>query len=94
MKQTAVEQLVSELRKLAHDKNHHLEMGDIRISQGFIDELEEQAKEMEKQQQGYSEEDIQSLIKIRNYFGKNDKTFFEHFAYSFLDRIIKQFKNN
>jgi hypothetical protein len=52
-----------------------------------------QAKEMESQQQGYSEEDIQSLIKIRNYFGENDKTFFEHFAYSFLDRIIEQFKN-
>ena len=50
MKQTAVDQLVSELRKLAHDKNHHLEMGDIRISQGFIDELEEQFKEMERQQ--------------------------------------------
>jgi hypothetical protein len=50
MKQTAVEWLVDELRKLAHDKSHHLGIGDIRISQGHLDELEEQAKEMEKQQ--------------------------------------------
>lgn len=45
-----------------------------------------------QQERMYSEEDMQSLIKIRNYFGENDNTSFEHFAYSFLDGIIKQFK--
>ncbi len=62
MKQTAVEWLVDELRKLAHDKSHHLGIGDIRISQGHLDELEEQAKVMETQQQGYSEEEVLKLI--------------------------------
>ena len=51
MEKTAVEWLVDELRKLAHDKSHHLGIGDIRISQGHLDELEEQAKEMENEQQ-------------------------------------------
>lgn len=57
------------------------------IEQLFYKWQQEQDKKM------FSEEDMQSLIKIRNYFGENDKTFFEHFAYSFLDRIIEQFKN-
>ena len=47
---TAVEKLVSNIRALAYDKRHHLGMGDIRITQGLLDELEEQAKEMEKEQ--------------------------------------------
>lgn len=47
---TAVEQLVSNIRALAYDKRHHLGMGDIRITQGLLDELEEQAKEMEREQ--------------------------------------------
>jgi hypothetical protein len=62
MKQTAVEWLVDELRKLAHDKSHHLGIGDIRISQGHLDELEEQAKVMETQQQRYSEEEVNNLL--------------------------------
>jgi hypothetical protein len=77
MKQTAIEWLIEK-----REKEGTLHFSDF-----------SQAKEMESQQQCYSEEDIQSLIKIRNYFGENDKTFFEHFAYSFLDRIIQQFKN-
>lgn len=47
---TAVEQLVSNIRALAYDKRYHLGMGDIRITQGLLDELEEQAKVMEKEQ--------------------------------------------
>ncbi len=50
MKQTAVEWLVEQLRQFAFDTNHHLGLGDVRLTQGQIDELEEQAKEMEKQQ--------------------------------------------
>jgi hypothetical protein len=45
--QTAVEWIVNELRQLAFSKEQHLGMGDIRITQGHIDELEEQAKQME-----------------------------------------------
>jgi hypothetical protein len=41
----------------------------------------------------FSKKDMQSFIKIRNYFGDNDKTSIEHFAYSFLDGFIKKFKN-
>jgi len=53
---TAVEWLIDEIRKLSHNENHHLGMGDIRISQGMLDELEEQAKEKEldKLKEAYS----------------------------------------
>jgi len=47
---TAVEWLIDEIRKLSHNENYHLGMGDIRITQGMLDELEEQAKKMEKKQ--------------------------------------------
>jgi hypothetical protein len=50
MKQTAVEWLVDQLRQLAFDQNHHIGLGDIRLTQGQLDELEEQAKVMEKEQ--------------------------------------------
>ena len=49
MKQTAVEWLVEQLRQLAHNPNTHIGMGDIRVTQGHLDQLEEQAKEMEKE---------------------------------------------
>lgn len=47
---TAVQFFESELRKLAFDKDHHLELGDIRITQGMIDELSQRMQEMEKKQ--------------------------------------------
>lgn len=47
-RQLAVEWLIDEIRKLSHNENHHLGMGDIRISQGMLDELEEQAKSKEE----------------------------------------------
>jgi hypothetical protein len=31
----------------------------------------------------------QDLKRIRDYFGENDRTPFEHWAYSFLDKLIK-----
>ena len=69
---TAVEQLVSNIRALAYDKRHHLGMGDIRITQGLLDELEEQAKEIEKKiiAQAFEDGDY-------NYFysKKTDKEF-------------------
>ena len=39
-----------ELRKLAFDEDHHLGMGDIRITQGMLDELFDKSREMEKDQ--------------------------------------------
>jgi len=47
-KQRAVKWLINELRQLTFNPNHHLGLGDIRLTQGQIDELEEQAKEMEE----------------------------------------------
>jgi len=48
--QTSVEWLVEELRQLAHNDKHHLGMGDIRITQGMLDDFYEQAKEVHKQE--------------------------------------------
>ena len=48
--QTAVGYIISQLRQLAFNKNTHLGMGDVRVTQGLIDELEEQGKQIEKEQ--------------------------------------------
>lgn len=45
---TVIDWLEQEFRKLAFDEDHHLGLGDIRITQGMLDELFHQAKEMEK----------------------------------------------
>ena len=47
---TAVEFFEGVLRNLAFDEKHHLELGDIRITQGMIDHITRQSKAMEKQQ--------------------------------------------
>ena len=47
MKQTAIEWLEKQLRDLSFNKNTHLGLGDIRVTQGFIDEIVEKAKQME-----------------------------------------------
>jgi hypothetical protein len=67
MKQTAVEWLIGELKKydsagLKDQSNYVIEM-----PTHILTELEEQAKEMEKQQQDknkYSEEELKSTFKI------------------------------
>jgi len=48
--QTAVEWLIEQLRSLSHSLEAHLGMGDIRVTQGMLDDLEEQAKQIEKEQ--------------------------------------------
>ena len=48
--QTSVDWLVDQLKELAFIPEHHIGMGDIRITQGYLDELAEQAKQMEKEQ--------------------------------------------
>jgi hypothetical protein len=47
---TSIEWLIERLRQLAHNDKHHLGMGDIRITQGMLDDFYEQAKEMHKQE--------------------------------------------
>ena len=37
-----------------------------------------------------TEQDIKDLRAVRNYFGENDKTMFEHKAYAILDRLVKK----
>jgi hypothetical protein len=50
LRQTAVKWYTEQLRRLAFDSNHHFGLGDIRLTQGQIDELYEQAIAMEKEQ--------------------------------------------
>jgi len=55
---------------------------------------EEHSQKAEKAIQEYveqykiTEEDKISLNKIRVYFGENDKTSFEHWAYNFLNKFV------
>jgi hypothetical protein len=49
-KQTTVDWLIEQLRGLAYNPKTHLGMGDVRLTQGYIDWIEEQAKQMEKEQ--------------------------------------------
>ena len=48
--QTAVSWLIEQLRQLAHNPKTHLGMGDVRVTQGYLDDIEEQAKAMDKKQ--------------------------------------------
>lgn len=38
-----------------------------------------------------TEDDMKALVRIRNYFGENDKTQLEHLAYDVLDRVVNPF---
>jgi hypothetical protein len=38
--------------------------------------------------------DIDAALKLRGFFGKNDASHFEHWAYSYFDRIVKKLKQN
>lgn len=37
-----------------------------------------------------TEQDLKDLRAVRNYFGENDRTIFEHKAYAILDRLVKK----
>jgi hypothetical protein len=50
MAQTAVSWVIEQLCHLAHNPKTHLGMGDVRVTQGYLDELKEQAKQMEREQ--------------------------------------------
>ena len=38
----------------------------------------------------FTTEEVKDLKIVRNYFGKHDKTLFEHWAYSYLNDILKR----
>lgn len=38
--------------------------------------------------------DLDAAIKLRGYFSKNDASIFEHWAYDYFDKIVKQLKEN
>ena len=38
----------------------------------------------------FTTEEVKDLKRVRNYFGEHDKTLFEHWAYSYLDNILKR----
>lgn len=64
MKQSAVEFLVEEINKL----NLSTE------ARAFINKLQKQAKEIEKEQQGYSEEDMKqfAFVCVANFLSNNN----------------------
>jgi hypothetical protein len=41
-----------------------------------------------------NEFDMQALVRIRNYFGENDKSPLEQMAYDVLNRLVKQYLGN
>ena len=38
----------------------------------------------------FTTEEVKDIKRIRNYFGEHDRTLFEHWAYSYLDNILKR----
>lgn len=91
MKQTGVEQLVSELKKydsagLKDQSNYVIEM-----PTHILTELEEQAKEIENQQRGYSDEEVLNFTQtiIQQY--KLGNTNIEQL--DLLKETLQQFKN-
>jgi len=48
--QTAVEFLIEQIMRLAFNPDHHLGIGDVRVTQGMLDDWGRKAKQMEKEQ--------------------------------------------
>lgn len=103
--QTAVEWLIDQLRQLSHSLEAHLGMGDIRVTQGMIDDLEEQAKQMEKEQlenarpqiisncviKEIADEDIKRKIKKEyNYTHYEDRLWMVQGAVWYKEQLKKQ----
>jgi hypothetical protein len=77
MKQTAVEWLVSNIDwMLVRNSKHHYKM------------IIEQAKEMEEEQQGYSEEDMINFVQFATQYYAND--WMENRS---IYELLEQFKN-
>jgi len=75
--QTAVCYIINQLRQLAFNEKTHLGMGDVRVTQGLIDELEEQAKQMEKEQ--IKKAWFDSTLQFDNAASMVDKKEFEQY---------------
>ena len=76
--QTAVGYIISQLRQLAFNESTHLGMGDVRVTQGLIDELEEQAKQMEKRQHDNTWVDSRIEDRGEGFIGK-EKSFEQYY---------------
>jgi hypothetical protein len=78
MKQTAVELLIEQIKIKAD--NIPTNTKENRIAKGiYVDCLlmAKQSKEIEKQQQGYSEEEVLDLLKKSHFIEKNIEEWFE-----------------
>ncbi len=42
----------------------------------------------------FTTEEVKDLKRVRNYFGEHDKTLFEHWAYLYLDNILKRIRTD
>ena len=66
--QTAVSQLIELLRQFAHNPKTHLGMGDIRVTLGYLDELEQELNQVFEEQiekawwAGHDERDSNHMI--------------------------------
>lgn len=81
MKTTPVEWLEKELNAIRLDVDKNVLK--------FIDKSFEIAKEMEKEQQGYSEEDMKEAFNVGFQVGYNDET---SPSYLTAEKFIEQFK--
>jgi isopropylmalate/homocitrate/citramalate synthase len=95
MKQTTVEFLVEKLNEI---KSSSTDMnGTIKFLEIEFKELFKQAKEIEKQQQGYSEEEVFKIVEqaIKDYNNKHLHSFdgsFSNPIYTNLKEWFEQFK--
>ena len=82
MEQTAVEWLIEKLTP------------SIALQQKYINELKEQAKEMEREQQSYSEEESITLLNALQYFidRVENGTIKSKTTYKMYKELLEQFK--
>ena len=88
MKQTAVEWLNREIRLNSKIKENSKGAISFTLGLSKFDELFKQAKEMEKEQKGYSEEDLKEAFKQVRYCIIFEDTQFEDWLEKFKNRII------
>ena len=88
MKQTAVQWLNREIRLNSKIKENSKGAISFTLGLSKFDELFKQAKEMEKEQKGYSEEDLKEAFKQVRYCIIFEDTQFEDWLEKFKNRII------
>jgi hypothetical protein len=85
--QTSIGWLIEELRQLAHNDKHHLGMGDIRITQGMLDDFYEQAKEIHKQEIVDAKDGLYQDTSHRGYTRPDDIDKFEQDAWDNYEHV-------